>query len=245
MALSPSGVYVVATHDTGVPLTTLPMPTTSDPQLPQRSWWNAGSLCFVLPIENGHRVVVLGAHHSIAKTVAVLGAEALSVIAPSHLDVAPELGAVVVADTAAVPVADGSADHVIVLHATAQRLKMLASEVLRMVKPGGSVLLGAGARRQSRPGAKLTPRTLRRILPPEHFQDVRVYSVHPDLEEPRHIVPLDAPAGVRWYLHSAYVPGKRREAVAWALLPKSVMRRTLLPAARAVVARRVASASPG
>jgi len=77
-------------------LTTLPLPTTSHPQLPQRSWWNAGSLCFVLPIQNGHRVVVLGAHHSIAKTVAVLGAEALSVIAPADLDVAPELGAVVV-----------------------------------------------------------------------------------------------------------------------------------------------------
>ena len=243
MPLSPSGVSVVATATRG-PLTTLPLPTTSHPQLPQRSWWNAGSLCFVLPIQNGHRVVVLGAHHSIAKTVAVLGAEALSVIAPADLDVAPELGAVVVSDAAAVPIADGNADHVIVLHATAQRLRMLASEVLRMVKPGGSVLLGAGVRRLSRPGARLTPRTLRRILPPERFQDFRGYSVHPGLEEPRHIVPLDAPAGVRWYLRSAYVPRKRREAVAWALLPRPVMRRTLLPAALAVVARRVMATSP-
>lgn len=71
-----------------------------------------------------------------------------------------------------------------------------------------------------------------------------MYGVHPDLDTPQHVVPLDAAERLRWYVRSRYVPTTRFEVLALSLLPASVVRPALLFSALAVTAkRRIGSAA--
>lgn len=206
----------------------------SGPQVRPRSWWTARSLCFLLPIEPGQRILAVGTHPTVVATVSVLGADAVSLLAAHSAADAVDLRHVVHADGATIPLPDAAVDHVIAARVSPEQRILLRGDVARVLRPGGSAVIGIQSRRRS----------VRRLLAASHFEDHRMYGVHPDLDTPQHVVPLDAAERLRWYVRSAYVPTTRFEVLALSLLPASVVRPALLFSALAVTAkRRIGSAA--
>lgn len=182
--------------------------------------WRPRSLCFMLPLEAGEHLAVVGWAPDIPNSARKAGVSATSVLTEkvaARAD-APEAG-VVVTDGGSIPLADGSCDHVLVPRLTLALSRLVPDEVARVLRPGGSVFFGAqwSARARRFPAA-WSIRGGRRRLERAGFEAVRVYAVGPSLAQPRHLVPVDAPNAVRWYAKEIYMPRSRKGALAYKVL---------------------------
>lgn len=225
------------------------MPTEeADTHAPLQRLWRSRSLRFLLPIKEGERLAVVGGWPDIVRSAHKAGISTVWVRTrpPPGEDERPPVE-VVRCDGSMVPLPDGDCDHVIVPCLRASLAPLVPAELARIIRPGGSVLLGAPWRpRAPRSPVALTVGAGRRLLRRAGFEDVRAYGVAPSLQQPRHIVPVDAHNALRWHAEAAYLPrGARGIVVARALRRAPGRLPQLLFPAVVFVARRSASQRAG
>lgn len=140
------------------------------------------------------------------------------------LETAPALAAAVEAEGLPVsrvagtpwPLPADSVDHVLLPLAGAEAESLLA-EATRVLKAGGSLLLGAanrhslyrwraGASETSGTDTLLAPGTIRSRLHELGFQAVTIYGVRETLDDPRWLVPLARPEPTRYYFEQRFMP---------------------------------------
>lgn len=198
-----------------------------DVELTRTGWWSARSVCFLVPVRERERVVVVGAAPRAVETLQSMGADLVAVLTPGDRAVAiPEDVRVVRAERGAIPLPDAYADHVIVpVLRRGDSLRLVIDEPARILKPGGTLFVGIGSSWRSAPGAAAracTPTVAawigRRLLERRGFEDVHAYGIHPSVQQPRHIVPLGSQRAVRWYARCGYLPQTSVQAAAGALL---------------------------
>jgi hypothetical protein len=198
-----------------------------DVELARTSWWSPLSVSFLLPIRERQRVVVVGAAARALDTVRSMGAEVVAVaIEEGDVVASAQDVPVVRAERGAIPLPTGYADHVVVpVLRRRDSLRLVVDEPARLLRPGGSLFVGIGASWRSATGvaARLCTPTLlawggRRVLERRGFENVRAYGIHPSLQQPRHIVPLDSRQAVSWYARCGHLPQTRVQAATGALL---------------------------
>lgn len=178
-------------------------------------FWNSRSLRFMLPIRPDDRVLVLGASPALAASLDAQGVSVLSVTGTSGAREALQLrGDVAIAGRDVLPCGDATVSHVLVPEVPQDQAGLLPTEIARVLRPGGGLFLGMPYRLRSRNTSATYIRAGRRRLEAGGFTDIEVYGVLYNLARPRHLVPLDSSAALRWYFDSAYLPLSRKGALA-------------------------------
>lgn len=118
-------------------------------------------------------------------------------------------------------------DHVFVPKLSRDLRMLDLADLGRVVRPGGGLFLGVPNRLRSRSPVATTPARGRRAVELAGFTDVEVFGLRHGLDQPRQLVPLDAPQVMAWYLASVYRPQPGGELRRAALLTGLV--RTRLP----------------
>lgn len=179
------------------------------------AFWNARSLRFMLPIEPTDHVFVVGPSPTLTESLHAEGTSVVSVLRPSDGHRAQHLsGEVRIAHGDTFPCSGGAASHVLAPEVGEDYARFVPGELARVLQPGGGLFLGTPHRLRSRTRPAVHVRSGRRRLEGRGFADVRVYGVLHNLARPRHLVPLDSAAALRWYFESAYLPLSRRGALA-------------------------------
>lgn len=198
----------------------------------------------MLPIEPQDSVLLVGPSPRLAGSLHAEGASVLSLLRPADEGYAGHLsGEVVVASGDTLPCGDSTAGHVLAPEIGEEYAGFVPGEVSRVLQPGGGFFLGTPYRLRSRAGPAEYVRSGRRRLESGGFTDVRVYGVLRSLARPRHLVPLDSPAALRWYFESAYLPRSRKGALALHVARGATLLRTppvFFPALGFVARRRLA-----
>jgi SAM-dependent methyltransferase len=168
-------------------------------------------LVFAVPVRPGDRVAVVGPHPGIIDAVRLLAAHPISVLGPTQRRKA-DLGEIVRGEgDGRLPLAGASVDHVIVPRLGVP-LAAAADELARVVRRGGHVVVVA-ANRWAAPRDPLAVGSAggSRLLRGAGFTDVVVHAI-PQLDSPRHLVPVASRAAHRWYLRSAFPAATRKDA---------------------------------
>lgn len=176
--------------------------------------WSARSLRFMLPIEAGDRVLVLGVSPRLTRSLDGAGCSVLTSVSPHERDHAQRVTGDVVVTAGSLPCGDARFDHVVVPILRTEHVPLVPGELARVLRPDGGLFLGMSYRLRSRARPGTTIRRGRRLLEDNGFGRVSVYGVRRSLESPRYLVPLDSPAVMTWFLSTTYLPQTTRGALA-------------------------------
>lgn len=169
------------------------------------------SLCFALPLTPGERVLVVGAHPAVTRSLRLRGLESETLFLDTGKLGNPraEATAVVGSREAWMPFPAEAFDHVIVPWADPRWLPPLATELTRVLRQGGTAFVGVSTPQSWRLApADWAVRSFRRMVAADGLQTVRVYGIRPDLSTARFLVPVDSREARRWF--TAAVSGPRR-----------------------------------
>ncbi len=181
---------------------------------PVTQWWNPRSLRFLLPIGLGDRVLVVGAFPVLVRSLDLAGVRPCSALTKAEARKHGDLeGETVILREGRLPLPDGAFDHVMVPSLRAPHLPLLDRELVRALRPGGGLFVGAPYRLRTRAATGIGVRQGRRLLARSGFTDIEVYGILSTLANPRHLVPLDAPEALRWFLRAAYLPTSTKGVV--------------------------------
>jgi len=164
---------------------------------PAAGKWPARSLHFAIPIERGDHVATYGAPPTLSRS---LGHDGVRTTVVETWPIATTM-----------PV-----DHAIALTSSTQEAANVAREMSEAVSAGGWLLLAAPHVRRvgSRLGTDPDTARITRALTECGFEDIEVFGMRHEMDNPKHLVPIDHAGAVSWFLKSACQPGSLRGAVA-------------------------------
>ncbi len=185
-------------------------------------------LRFTLPLKAGQYIVVLGRAPALVGALAASGLLAVMIYPAEGRDRGADesdLSRCSASGHEPLPLGDSSIDHVIIPELTPCLAGWIPGEVVRVLKPGGSLGLGfnnqsrlgglLSSRKRRRPGLEdLSGSTIDRWLNQHDLHLTASYGVWSDLQQPRFLVPLNEEAPITYFFSHLFSPYSWAAAVA-------------------------------
>jgi hypothetical protein len=182
------------------------------------SEWQLGQsdLRFTMPLIAGQKVVVLGRAFALAESLASAGFKAL-LFSPAKDRDMTAYGHCIASEREQLPVGQFSVDHVLVPEFTLDMAGWIPGEVVRILKPGGTLGLGffnrsslAGWRSSRNPqGIEFRPlagATIDQWLSKNGLRLKASYGIWANLKQPRYLVPLHQKATIVFFFSQLFTP---------------------------------------
>ncbi|MDS1272245.1 hypothetical protein RIF23_18305 [Lipingzhangella sp. LS1_29] len=219
-------------------------PTTASPKKrtfppPPPRLFGPRSLASLLDLQPEDTVLLLRPDQQLVDSVALRGARPTLVVPPkTKKHNRPKAPHILRPDTVPgpLPLDDAAVQHIIMPTASLAwwREPRWIDELVRVLAPGGSLLIGANHRLRTpwRRATTLTSSGARRRLTTAGLHVAHTYGVRSSLRELRFLVPLDHPGARRWFFTSAYPSPTARHARLTTLLtrlPRTGLDRAYFP----------------
>lgn len=173
----------------------------------------------LLPIQPCQRVVILSGTAPCGQVMVIPGVTPIVVAPGGPYDT--EWGArPALPRQGVLPLSSGSVHHVVAPNIPRAQAGWLLAEAARILAPGGWLLVYARSdhwmqrlayrsvrrRHDGAPRPELPLGVCTQLLEQNHLTVFNLYGIDGELEHMNHLIPLDQPGAVRFYLHRLFVP---------------------------------------
>lgn len=185
-------------------------------------------LRFTLPLKAGQHIVVLGQAPALVEALVAGGLLAVMIYPAGDWDRGADelaLSRCSAGGHEPLPLGNSSIDHIVIPELTPGLAGWIPGEVVRVLKPGGTLGLGfanksslggwrLSRKRRSLSLVDLTGSTIDRWLSQHGLRLTASYGVWSDLQEPRFLVPLEEEAPITYFFSHLFSPYSWAAAVA-------------------------------